>query len=100
LDEPIRGEVMRTRGLRRPPPWIADLIAAAYNDDTARIKEADELLTEAERRELHRALRVLVGALVGHRLRSRAGKRMSLRVEPEPGTPGNPLRLGGSDASH
>lgn len=98
VSEPVEGEIMRRPPVRQPSPWVADMIAAAYNDDEATIREAADLLTEDERRELHRAVRFLVRALFTHRLAVNGKRRMSLRVEPERGTPENPLRLGGNDA--
>jgi hypothetical protein len=98
MTEPLQGQIMRRPPHRQPSPWIADMIAAAYNDDEATIREADTLLSDEERRELHRAVRFLVKALFTGRLAGQAKRRMSLNVEPESGTPGNPLRLGGNDA--
>jgi hypothetical protein len=95
---PVEGEIMRRRARIRPSPWVADMIAAAYSEDAEAIREIAGHMSAEEARQLHHALRVMIGALVGERLTARNRKRMSLSVQPERGTPDNPVRLGGDDA--
>lgn len=84
MSEPAEGTVTTRRG-KRPTPWLADLVAAAYREDDEAIAAAAAHLDASERRDLDHALMVLVRALLNQRMGASARRRITLTVEPEDG---------------
>lgn len=65
---------------REPPPWVADMIGAAYREDEAGVRAAADHMTEDQQRELHHALALLIRCLVARRLSASARKRVTSEV--------------------
>jgi hypothetical protein len=77
----VSGAVVLHQPQRRDvPPWVAEMIAAAYRDNPDGIAAAVSHMSEVEQRELHRALKLLIGALVNRRLSASARKRITAEV--------------------
>lgn len=83
----LSGTVVRvenTTAYRRgpqPPPWLADIIAAAYRGDEPGIVQAASHLGPLERQQLHTALRRMVVALMHERFETKARRNITLTVE-------------------
>ncbi len=67
--------------MAEPPVWLADLIAAAYRDDTDGIRRALSRMTEAEKRAFGHVLAVITKTMVNERLgHSRAREQVTATV--------------------
>jgi hypothetical protein len=65
---------------RQPPPWVADMIAAAYRGDEAGVRDAADHMSEPEQRTLHAALALLIKVLVTRRLQASSRRRVTSEV--------------------
>lgn len=72
--------VATTRPRRQPPPWVADMIGAAYREDEAGVRAAADQMSEVQQAELHHALALLIKVLVTRRMVARARKRITSEV--------------------